>query len=101
MDNPYYISIDIPESEEEKGIAASDLLKATADILDAADVCASGTVLSLDLAQRAELEVVNSASDETLQKDEVRLNTNFSLKNIRVRPYRTCFKDFARNVNCS
>ena len=75
MDNPYYISIDIPESEEEKGIAALDLLKATADILEAADVCASGTVLSLDLAQRAELEDVNSASDETLQKDEVRLNT--------------------------
>ena len=68
MDNPYYISIDIPESEEEKGIAALDLLKATADILEAADVCASGTVLSLDLAQRAELEDVNSASDETLQK---------------------------------
>ena len=48
MDNPYYVSIDIPVSEEEKGIAASDLLKAAADILDAADVCASGTVWSLD-----------------------------------------------------
>ena len=75
VDNPYYISIDIPENEEENGIASSNLLKATADILDMADICASGTVLSLDLAQRAELEDVNSASDETLQKDEVRLNT--------------------------
>ena len=75
MENPYYVSINIPVSEEEKGIAASDLLKAAADILDEADVCASGTVLSLDLAQRAELEDINSASDETLQKDEVRLNT--------------------------
>ena len=45
MDNPYYISIDIPESEEEKGVAASDLIQAAGDILDAADVCSSGTVL--------------------------------------------------------
>ena len=31
--------------------------------------------MSLDLDQRSELEDVNSATDETLQKDEVRLNT--------------------------
>ena len=75
VENPYYISVNIPESEEEKGIAASNLLKATADILDAADVCSSGTVLSLDLAQRAELEDTNVTSDEPLQENEVRLNT--------------------------
>ena len=59
VDNPYYVSVNIPNSEEEKAIAASNLLKAASDILDAADVCTSGTVLNLDLAQRSELEDAN------------------------------------------
>ena len=75
MDNPYYLSIDIPESEEEKGVAASDLIQAAADILDAADVCSSGTVLGLDLAQRSELEDMNVKGDALPQENEVHLNT--------------------------
>ena len=75
MENPYYITVNIPEDDSEKGIAASDLLKTAADILDAADVCSSGTVLNLDMAQRAELEDMNVSLDEAPQKNEVRLNT--------------------------
>ena len=75
MDNPYYVSVDIPNSEEEKAIAASNLLKAASDILDAADVCTSGTVLNLDLAQRSELEDANVHSDEPSHENEVRLNS--------------------------
>ena len=67
--------MNIPEDDSEKGTAAADLLKTTEDILDAADVCSSGTVLGLDLAQRAELEDMNVSLDDTLQKNEVRLNT--------------------------
>ena len=75
MENPYYITVNIPEDDNDKRIAASDLLKTAADILDAADVCSSGTVLGLDMAQRAELEDMNVSLDDTLQKSEVRLNT--------------------------
>ena len=75
MDNPYYVSVNIPNSEEEKAIAATNLLKAASDILDAADVCTSGTVLSLDLAQRAELEDANVNSDEPSHANEVRVNS--------------------------
>ena len=75
MDNPYYISIDIPESEEEKGVASSDLMQAAADILDAANVCSSGTVMGLDLAQRSELEDMNVKGDALSQENEVHLNT--------------------------
>ena len=75
MENPYYITVNIPEDDNEKSSAASDLLKTAADILDAADVCSSGTVLGLDMAQRAELEDMNVSLDDTLQKNEVRLNT--------------------------
>ena len=56
MGNPYYTNVNIPESDEEKGIAASNLQKAAEDILNAADVCNSGTVRGLDLAQRSEVE---------------------------------------------
>ena len=75
MENPYYSTVNIPEDDNEKGIAASDLLKTAADILDAADVCSSGTVLGLDMAQRAELEDMNVSLDDNLQENEVRLNT--------------------------
>ena len=75
MENPYYITVKIPEDENEKGTAASNLLKTAADILDAADVCSSGTVLGLDMAQRAELEDTNVSLDENLHENEVRLNT--------------------------
>ena len=80
MENPYYITVKIPEDDSEKGIAAADLLKTAADILDAADVCNSGTVLGLDMAQRAELEDMNVSVDDTLQKSEVRLNTGLLTK---------------------
>ena len=75
VENPYYVTVKIPEDDNEKGIAGSNLLKAAADILDAADVCSSGTVLSLDMAQRAELEDMNVSLDEAPQKDNVRLDT--------------------------
>ena len=75
MENPYYITVNIPEDEEEKGIAASDLMKTAADILDGADVCNSGTVLGLDMAQRAELEDMNVSLDEAVPQNGVRLNT--------------------------
>ena len=75
MENPYYITVNIPEDDNEKSNAASDLLKTAVDILDAADVCSSGTVLGLDMAQQAELEDMNVSLDDTLPKDDVRLNT--------------------------
>ena len=75
MENPYYITVNIPEDDNEKSNAASYLLKTAADILDAADVCSSGTVLGLDMAQRAELEDMNVSLDDTLPKNDVRLNT--------------------------
>ena len=75
MENPYYITVNVPKDDSEKGIAASNLLKTAADILDAADVCSSGTVLGLDLAQRAELEDMNVSLDDNPQRNDVRLNT--------------------------
>ena len=75
VENPYYSTVQIPEDENEKGIAGSNLLKTAADIIDAADVCSSGTVLSLAMAQRAELEDINVSLDESVEKNEVRLNT--------------------------
>ena len=75
MENPYYITVNIPEDDNEKSNAASDLLKTAADILYAADVCSSGTVLGLDMAQRAELEDMNVSLDDSLPKNDVRLNT--------------------------
>ena len=75
VENPYYINVNIPEDNSEKGIAAADLLKTAEDILEAADVCTSGTVLGLDMAQRVELEDMNVSLDDTLPKDDVRLNT--------------------------
>ena len=75
VENPYYINVNIPEDNSEKGIAAADLLKTAEDILEAADVCTSGTVLGLDMAQRVELEDMNVSLDDTLPKDYVWLNT--------------------------
>ena len=50
-------------------------MKTAADILEGGDVCSSGTVLGLDMAQRAELEDMNVSLDEAPQENGVRLNT--------------------------
>ena len=75
VENPYYTNVTIPESDEEKGIAATNLQKAAEDILNAADVCNSGTLRGLDLAQRSEVEDISVSLDDALQQNDIRVNT--------------------------
>ena len=58
VENPYYVNVDIPDTEEKIKIAATILLEDTNELLDAGDVCNSATLLNLDNAQRSELELV-------------------------------------------
>ena len=38
VENPYYVNIDIPDTEEKKGIAARKLLGDVAEVYDAGDI---------------------------------------------------------------
>ena len=73
--NPYYINIDIPDTEEMRGIAAQNMLRHRADVIDCADICNSATVLALDKAQRSELEDVASDLDEDDVDVGIRVDT--------------------------
>ena len=56
VENPYYINIDIPDTQEERGKSAKNMLQHRAEVIDCADICSSATVIGLDRAQRSELE---------------------------------------------
>ena len=56
VENPYYININIPITEEKRGEAARRLLQTIVEIIDSADVCENAAVIGLDKVQRAELE---------------------------------------------
>ena len=75
VENPYYVNIDIPDTEEKKGIAARKLLGDVAEVYDAGDVCGSATVLQLAKAQRSELEDIKSEVDDEHDGGDVRMDT--------------------------
>ena len=75
VENPYYVNINIPDTEEKRGIAARKLLGDVAEVYDAGDVCGSATVLQLAKAQRSELEDSNSGVDDEQVCDDVRMDT--------------------------
>ena len=75
VENPYYVNIDIPDTEEKRGIAARNLLGHMTEVLEAGDVCSSATVLRLDNAQRSELEDLESGVDEKLDAGGIRMDT--------------------------
>ena len=75
VENPYHVNIDIPDTEEKKGIAAKRLLGDVAEVYDAGDVCGSATVLQLAKAQRSELEDFKSGVDDEHVGGDVRMDT--------------------------
>ena len=75
VENPYYLNVEIPDTDEKKGIAARKLLGDVAEIYDAGDVCESGTVLRLANAQRSELEDLKSGVDDENVGGQVRVDT--------------------------
>ena len=75
VENPYYVNINIPDTEEKRGIAARKLLVDVAEVYDAGDVCGSATVLQLAKAQRSELEDSKSGVDDEQVCDDVRMDT--------------------------
>ena len=75
VENPYYVNVDIPDTEEKIKIAATILLEDTNELLDAGDVCNSATVLNLDNAQRSELEDLQSGVDDEVVADSIRMDT--------------------------
>ena len=75
VENPYYVNISIPDTEEKRGIAARKLLGDVAEVYDAGDVCGSETVLQLAKAQRSELEDSKSGVDDEQVCDDVRMDT--------------------------
>ena len=75
VENPYYVNINIPDTEEKRGIAGRKLLGDVAEVYDAGDVCGSATVLQLAKAQRSELEDSKSGVDDEQVCDDVRMDT--------------------------
>ena len=75
VENPYYVNINIPDTDEKREIAARKLLGDVAEVYDAGDVCDSATVLRLANAQRSELEDIKSGVDEEHVGDDVRMDT--------------------------
>ena len=72
------MNIDIPDTEEKKGIASGNMLKHIAEVIESADVCDSAAVLGLDKAQRSELEDYVSGVDEETVGEGIRLDTVLS-----------------------
>ena len=86
IENPYYINIDIPDTEEKIGNAAQNLLQHRAEVIDCADICNIGTVLSLDKAQRSAFDdaVTGVAEEEVgvgIKVDTVILSQVHILRN--------------------
>ena len=75
VENPYYINIEIPTTDEERAIASRNMLQHVAEVIDSADVCDSAAVLSLDRAQRSELEDSVSGVDESTVDKSIRVDT--------------------------
>ena len=75
VENPYYVNIDIPRTEEMKGIASRNMLQQVAEVIESADVCDSAAVLGLDRAQRSELEDSVSGVDESTVDKSIRVDT--------------------------
>ena len=75
VENPYYMNIKIPDTEEERGIASTSMLREVALVVESADVCDSAAVLALDRAQRSELEDSVSGTDEKIVDGSVRMDT--------------------------
>ena len=47
VENPYYVNIDVPDTEEKQGLATRKLLGNVAEVYDAGNVCGSATVFHL------------------------------------------------------
>ena len=75
VENPYYINIDIPDTQEKRGKAAKNMLRHRAEIIDCADICSSARVIGLDRAQRSELEDAVSGVNEEYDAVGIKVDT--------------------------